>query len=124
MPVAVVHEEPERRELKSCPGGYVDIKRMTYGEKLQRRAFIGDMEMKSGKGSKDVVTTMKVFNEAAELYDFAHAIVGHNLTDVDERPLVFTNPGDVKKLTGRIAEEIGQYIDEINNFEEDDETGN
>jgi hypothetical protein len=125
MPVAVVHEEPERRDLKTCPpDGYVLIKRFTYGEKLERRKFMSKMEMEGSRGTKSVKTTLDIFSEGAELFDFAHAIVEHNLTAKDGRPLVFTNPDDVKMLSGKIAEEIGTYIDELNNFEEDEEVGN
>jgi hypothetical protein len=124
MPVAVVHEEPEHFDLKTCPpDGYVKIKRLDYGEKLARRKFMSKMEMEGSKG-KSVKTTFDIFNESAELYDMAHAVVEHNLTDKDGRPLVFTNPDDVRKIAGIIAEEIGTYIDKVNNFEEDEELGN
>lgn len=123
MPVAVVVLEPERRDLKTLPEGYVLIKRMSFGEKQQRRSFGSKMTMKAQKGSKDVNTEIDIFNEAAELYDFRVAIVDHNLDDISGRRLNFTNPADVKALDGRIAEEIGKYIDEINNFEDDDEVG-
>lgn len=124
MPVAVVVLEPVHKDLKSCPpDGYVKIKRMTFGEKQQRRSFNSKMTMKAQKGSKDVNTEVEMFNTQAELFDFKVAIVDHNLQDVDGRPLNFTNPEDVKKLDGRIAEEIGKYIDEINNFEDEEEVG-
>lgn len=124
MPVAVVQGEPEHFDLKSCPGGFVKIQRMTYGEKLERRQFTSKMEILAQRGSRDAKSTIDVFKEETELYDFAHCVVEHNLTDVDGRPLIFRNPIDVKKLAGRIAEEIGTYIDKVNNFEEDESVGN
>lgn len=139
MPLAVVMEEPTRKDLKSCPGGYVEIRRMIYGEKLQRRAYNSKMEMKMQRGSKDATSIIDIFKEESELYDFAHCIEGHNLTKMvdsagqpckadapgaHEEPLDFKKPADVKLIAGRIAEEIATYIDEINNFELDDEAKN
>lgn len=124
MPVAVVVEEPIHFDLKTCPGGYVKIKRMSYGEKLTRRGFTSKMEMDMEKGGKSAKSFIDLFKEEVELYDFANCVVEHNLTDVDERPLIFRNAVDVKKLSGRIAEEISTYIDKINNFEESDEVKN
>lgn len=123
MPIAVVQGEPDRFELKTCPEGYVTIKRMTYGEKLTRRKFNSKMEMEMNKGG-GAKSTIDMFNERIELFDFANCIVEHNLTDVDGRQLNFKNPEDVKQLAGKIAEEIGTYIDKVNNFEDDDEVKN
>lgn len=124
MPVAVVNEEPVRYDLKSCPEGYVLIKRMSYGEKLERRKWTSKMEVLAERGSNSAKSTIELFKEEQELYDFAHCIAEHNLTDADGRPLLFSNPMDVKRLAGRIAEEIGTYIDKENNFEEDAEVKN
>lgn len=121
MPVAVVTGDAERFELKSLPGGYVTIRVMTWGEKMERRKFNSKMEMQLRRGSNDARTFIDAVNEQAELYDFSHCIVDHNLQDVDERKLDLKNPTDVRKLHGRVAEEIGTYIDKVNNFEESDE---
>lgn len=139
MPLAVVMEEPTRKDLKTCPEGYVMVARMTYGEKLQRRAFNSKMEMKLQRGSKDATSIIDMFKEEMELYDFAHCIADHNLTKMvdqhglpckpsapgaHEEPLDFKKPADVKMIAGQIAEEIATYIDEINNFELDDDAKN
>ena len=139
MPLAVVMLVPEHRDLKTCPGGFVKLRRMSYGEKLQRRGFNSKMEMDMERGSRKAKSVIDIFKEEAELYDFAVCIVEHNLTKlVDKRgvpcepdnpeahevPLDFKKPVDIKLLAGQIAEEIGKYIDDLNNFEEDDETGN
>jgi hypothetical protein len=131
--------KPERKELRTCPDGYVMIRRMSYGEKLERRRFNSKMEMKLQRGSRDATSIIDIFKEEMELYDFARCIVAHNLTklvdkfgqpcdaddpDAKEVPLDFTKVADVKLLAGQIAEEIGKYIDELNNFEEDEEVKN
>jgi hypothetical protein len=124
MPVGVVQGEPEHFDLKTLPGGFVKIKRMNYGEKMTRRQFSSKMEMETDRRTKSMKSIVDLFKEDADLYDFAHCVTDHNLTDVDERPLDFNNPTDVRKLAGKIAEEIGTYIDSVNNFEETEEVGN
>lgn len=126
MVVAVVQGEPEHRDLKTLPGGYVCIKRMNHGEKLTRQQFTSKMTMRtSGRGqAASMESVIDLFKEEVSLYDFAHCVVDHNLEDVDGRPLNFKNPNDVKLLEGRVAEEISTYIDELNNFERDEEAGN
>lgn len=127
MPVATVSpdDEPERKDLKSCPpDGYVLLKRLSHGQKMKRRKLSSKMVMKAQKGKKDVETEIDAFNEASELYDYATCIVDHNLTDHLNRKLDFKNPADVALLKGPIGEEISQYMDDLNNFEADEEVGN
>jgi hypothetical protein len=141
MPLAVVLDVPERKELKTVPTGFVTIRRMSYGEKLQRRGYNSKMEMQMGGRGGGATSIIDIFKEETELYDFSHCIVDHNLTKwvhrqtgqplVDpkdpegvEAPLDFKKPMDVKLLEGRVAEEIGKLIDELNNFEESEAVGN
>jgi len=140
MPLAVVMEEPELRELKTCPGGYVYIKRMSFGEKLERRKFNSKMDVEMQRGSRSAKSSIDIFNEDMEIYDFMHCIDSHNLTklvnkqtglptsskdpEAVEVALDFTKAFDIKLLAGQIAEEIGTAIDKLNNFEEDEEVGN
>lgn len=131
MPIAVVMEESEHYDLKTLPGGYVKIKRLTWGEKLQLRSFNSKMVMRAQKGKKDVESELTIFNRQQELYSMAHCITEHNLEDaikqpdgtVVTRPLNLTLEGDCLKLRGDIAEEITTAIDKLNNFEDDEDTG-
>lgn len=140
MPLAVVMSKPERHDLKTCPGGYVMVRRMSFGEKMTRRGFNSKMDLEMTRGSRSAKSTVDLFNEQMEMYDFSHCIAEHNLTklvnkntglpcdaddpDAVEVPLDFTKPSDVKLLAGPIAEEIGTVMDKLNNFEEDPEVGN
>ena len=133
-------EKPERYELKTCPGGFVTIRRMSFGEKLQRRGFNSKMDMEVERGSRTAKSTIDIFKEEAELYDFMHCVVDHNLTklinkktgqpcedddpDAMEVPLDFKKATDIKMVAGQIAEEIGALIDKLNNFEESNEAKN
>lgn len=140
MPLAVVMEEAHREELKTCPGGYVEIRRMSWGEKLHRRSYTSSMDMEMDRRSQSAKSTIQIFNEQVEIFDFQHCIGDHNLTklvnkrtglpcaaddpDATEVALDFTKVTDIKMLAGQIAEEIGTLIDKYNNFEAGEEVGN
>lgn len=111
MPRATVSSNAERFDLKSCAGGFVIIRRMTYGEKLTRQDNMIDTNMGKGEELKISLLARK-----AAMDDFANLVVDHNLTDDTDRPLNFKNPADVAQLDPRIGDEIGQLIDELNSF--------
>jgi hypothetical protein len=121
MPNAVSNSaETVRRELKTCLEGYIVARRLTYGEKLQRRAMTSGMKIAGAKGKKDFEGEMQLISEQATIFDFQNCIVDHNLEDADGRKLALGTLVDVRKLDPRIGEEIDQFLSEINNFEEDE----
>lgn len=137
MPIAVATDVAERKELKTLPAnpdlpspegdaGYVMIRRLSAGEKMARRAINSKMSVKAGGRGKsaDATTEINAFDERVDLFDFAYCITGHNLQDKDGRLLNFRDPADVKKLAGHVMEEIQTYMDELNNFELDDDAKN
>lgn len=126
MPRATVSLDPEDKiELKTCPGAYVVLRRMTYGQKLQRsqQAAKMGMDLKS-KASAHV--SMDMLNRQSAYFDFRLCIAEHNLEDENSALLDFANPKDVDRLDPRVGEEISAAIDALNNFEEelDDAQGN
>lgn len=135
MPIAVATDVPVRRELKTLPAdpnlagpegeaGYVDIRRLTFGEKQARRAINSKMTVKASKGRKDVDTEITAFDARTDYFDFANCIVSHNLQAKDGSLLDFRREDHVRSLAGNVAEEIQTYMDEVNNFEADDEVKN
>jgi hypothetical protein len=123
MPRATANiEEKHKRELKSCPEGYVEARRLTYGEKLQRRAMVSGLKVKAGeKGKKDdFAGEMQLITEESTLYDFQHCVLDHNLEDENGNKLNLTLKADIARLDPRIGEEIDQFLSELNNFEEDE----
>ena len=69
-------------------------------------------------------------NEKVTLFEFANCILEHNLeyladpNDLSSATLLdFTKPEHVKMLDGRVGDEIDELINDLNNFEDDDETG-
>jgi hypothetical protein len=121
MPLAVT-KTTEHCELKTVPGGYVVVRRLSHGEKQERRTFGSKMEMQASS-RKDLRAEIDMFNAQAENYDLAKCVVEHNLTymeDGNEVPLDFKNPSHLRMIDGIVIEEIGTLIDKINNFEDDE----
>jgi hypothetical protein len=107
-------------DLKSCEGGFIKARRLTYGEKLQRRAMVSGMKFQTEKGKKDFQGEMNLVSEQATMFDFERCIVEHNLEDEDGRLLNLSSISDVRKLDPRIGEEIDEHLSSLNNFEEDE----
>jgi len=126
MPVATVGDfDNTRHELKTAPpDGYVVIRRLSYGESLRREALSTNFTVDGNSNAKDFVGNVKIDQEAVAQFDFEHCIVEHNLTDKNEKLLNFKNPADLAKLDRRVGKEIGDLIDDMNNFEEDEEVKN
>lgn len=125
MPKATSVVSSERHELKTLPGGFVEVRRLTYGQKLERKAMTANATMNMDRSKRDVQMMMQLMNENATIFDFKHCIVDHNLEDEGDRKLDLTTAADIRKLDPRIGEEIEQILDNLNNFEEDDpELGN
>jgi hypothetical protein len=122
MPRATANvNETEKHELKTCPDGWIEVRRLTYGEKLERRAMTSGMTVEAGKG-KDFKGEMQLVNEQATLYDFQRCIVDHNLEDENGNKLKLGSIVDIKRLDPRIGEEIDEYLGKLNNFDEDEES--
>lgn len=120
MPRATVASETEKFELKSLPEGYVVIRRMTYGEKLNRT----DSMMNMRTTSEDKQMEINMMSKKIAFQDFANLIIDHNLTDENDKPLNFKSAADVERLDPRIGDEIGQLIDGINSFEDKSDVKN
>lgn len=121
MPRATANTEDfERHELKSCPDGFVNLRRMTYGQVVQRRALM-KLSVATSKGSKDFKGEMAMANEEIARFEFSHCIVDHNLEDETGRKLNLASVSDFNKLDPRIGQEIEGLISDMNDFNEDDE---
>lgn len=143
MPLATgLSGEGQRKDLKSCPpDGYVVIRRMTYGERLERQGFMsktsiaidGNRADRRARNAQSFKAEMDLANTQVTRFEFAHLITEHNLQydtgqrDASGQPILalldFKNPTHVAMLDGNIGEEIDQYINEINDFESDEDTG-
>lgn len=131
MVKATVSLTAEKCNLQTLPGGYVELKRLTYGQKVQRQEMATENIMKSentgnrkqrrsNQGPTDTEMAMRVMHRAVAHFDFKNCIVDHNLTDENEKKLNFQDASTLDRLDPRVGDEISQLIDEMNNFEEEE----
>jgi hypothetical protein len=128
MPRATVVKTTEHFDLETVEGGWVELRRLSYGEKLRKDADAMQMKfdtqgMASGDGA---VASIAMVNEAVTLREFALCIMDHNLDDggndevdppVAPRKLNFGKPVDVRSLDPRTGDEISGLINKLNDFE-------
>jgi hypothetical protein len=114
-------EDVERLELKSCPGGYVVLRRMTYGQNQKRQAMAMEMSAQM-QGKQGMNVDIDMNQEKVTAFEFASCIVEHNLEDDNEQALDFKIAAHVGLLDVRVGQEIGDKIDQMNRVEE--EAGN
>lgn len=117
MPRATVAKKTYSFDLTTVSGGTIEVRRMTYGEKLLRQDELMEFE-----ADKEGNMKLNMAARKAALWDIANLVVSHNLTDESDRPLNFKNMADVVQLDALVGEEIGKFIDEVNSFESTEST--
>jgi len=126
MPIATVDPTVTvHKELKTAPpDGFVDLRPLPFGMKLERRSKATRMMMRmpnTPKGQKvEQSYEVESMDEMTIAYDFAYCIVDHNLTDVNDVKLDFSNKMTLKALDPRIGSEIERYISELNEDEDEE----
>lgn len=122
MPRATVDQtETSRHDLQSLPEGYVVLRKLSYGQMLQRQEMAAEMAMKGdGRGgrSNKAEATIKMMQTLVTEYEFKNCIVEHNLEDENGQNLNFQQPGSIVRLDPRIGDEVSQLIDKLNQFNE------
>lgn len=119
---ADIHDT-KRFELTSCPGGFVELRRLNYGEYQQRNAMALKMRVLQQEGKKN--QSVEIDNAAADVafFEFSKCIVDHNLTDENDAPLDFRQRFTMAILDTRVGNEIGEHIDSMHALETE-EVGN
>lgn len=125
MPRATVTQDTVRRELRSCPGGYVELRTLSFHEMNMRQDLAARMYQETKapkKGQKQtqdetVRGYFEIMNVAVTEFEFRNCIVDHNLENENGDQLDFTRPMQSWRLDPKIGQEIGQYIDELNQFD-------
>jgi len=121
MPRATVSvDDTERYDLKTCEGGFVVLRRLSYGEKLRRQEMSFGAAMKVERGNKNrqsqsAEMVMDMAQTAATEFEFKNCIVEHNLEDDGGNLLDFRTAVHIHLLDPRIGEEIAEYINQMNN---------
>ena len=123
MPRATVSHAGVRHDLKTCPGGFVELRQLSFDEILARRDVITNLsiEREQNQGADDNVRMqINTMNHWAREFDFRNCIRDHNLEDDNGQPLDFTKAHTFKVLDPRIGREIEVLIDALNGDEDDD----
>lgn len=125
MPFAGTSFDTVTHNLTSLPGAWVELKRLTYGQKLQRKNM-AKLAIDMGSKGKDMKGELAMASREATISDFKNCVVNHNLFKDSEEtiPFDFRNVMDIELLDPRVGEEIERLLDELNNFEESDEAKN
>lgn len=125
MPIATANlVATEHKKLKTLDGGEVELRRMTWGQMVDRRAMMKMSVTTDQKDRKSLQGELAMANREITRFEFTHCIVSHNLeaeTPDGTRPLDFNNPNDFNSLDPRVGAEIEKYISDMNNFEDDDQ---
>lgn len=126
MPRATVVKTAERKDLTTVEGGWVELRRLSFGEKLNKDAEAMRMKFDmDGAAKGDTRAEFTMINVEVQLREFGLCVMGHNLTkpnptdpeneDADV-PLNFKDKKDVAELDPRVGDEISQLIGEMNDF--------
>lgn len=129
MPKATVTQETQRINLRSCEGGFVELRTLSFHEmnirqEMAARVYQEQKAPKRGeKRPKDEMIRgyFEIMNVAVTEYEFRNCIVDHNLEDENGDTIDFTHPMQKWRLDPKIGEEIAKAIDDLNQLEEEDE---
>ena len=77
MPKATVSQETVRKDLKSCEGGFVVLKKLPFGLLLERRDNASKLSMHGGDDKVDIALMQRWSRQ----FEFGHCIIDHNLED-------------------------------------------
>lgn len=122
MPKATISTETFRKELKSCPGGFVELRQLSWAEMMKRRdiasRMYADVKTSGNTVQETIRQYMEVVNVAIMEFEFKNCIVDHNLEDDNGNLLDFSNPMSLSILNPKIGSEIDRYIEELNQEDE------
>ena len=113
MPRATVDTQlTQRFELKSLEGGFVELRKLAYGERLKSK----EMAMKIGIRGQQANMTMDAEFSMSDVavFEFSKSIIGHNLEDHNGQALNFGDPKTVASLDAAVGQEIETLIDQFN----------
>lgn len=124
MPRATVSTEHIKKNLRTCPGGFVVLRQLSYAEMMKRRDIASRMyadvktDQAAMKSQETIRQYMEVVNVAIMEFEFANCIIDHNLEDDQGNKLDFSNPMALQILNPKIGSEIDRYIEELNQEDE------
>jgi hypothetical protein len=122
MPRATVSLAPQRFDLKTLPpqgdeeGGWVQMRRMSYGELLQSQDMAYQVQMKAAEGEDDPEVGVSITRAAIAEFQLKTCVLDHNLEDETGRKLVFSNNDDVVSLDASVGQELSDLIDKMHDW--------
>ena|ERR1700761_6537875 len=116
MPKATTSTKTQRFELKSCPGGYVELKRMTHGQRLHRQDISMNIAMQQDQRARTAEMNIVPTQTRVAQYEFQVCIRDHNLEGETGEKLNFDSPKDFDLLDGAVGEEIASYIETMHDW--------
>lgn len=124
MPKATVSHQGVRHDLKTCPGGFVELRPLSYEEILVRRDGVTSMSLEREGVTDDGNVRMQIatMQKWARDYDFRNCIRDHNLEDENGVLLNFSNAETLRMLDPKIGREIETLIDDINGESDDEDS--
>lgn len=119
MPNGAVDKTPKSFDLTTCEGGVVKLKRMSYGESVQRRAMMKLSFASDGK-SDSFAGEIAMASVDIQVFEFSACVVEHNITDGEDGPVLnLETKGGLDKLDPQIGGEIEDLISKMNDFNAD-----
>lgn len=118
MPLATRSRETFKCKLETVPGGFVELRKMSFGETLKRQEIVSNMSTRGQQDAKDRELEFKMQLEDSNTFVFGVSIVDHNLEDEAGRKLDFRSKMDVVMLDSAVGEEISELIDKLNTPED------
>lgn len=122
MPRATIDiQDTHKYDLKSLPGGFVVLRRLSYGEYLQRKEMMMQMRVQQQEKKGDAEMELSMANTKVATFEFKNCIVEHNLEDHAGALLDFRMAFTLTLLDPRVGEEIGDFIDDLHKAVDPDE---
>lgn len=118
VPRATVSMETQHVDLKTCPpDGFVELRRMTFGELMTSQDMAYQVQMKAGEDADNPEMGVTMSRIAIMEYQFQKCVMRHNLEDDKGRVLDFRKAPDVHLLDANIGQEISGAIDDMHNWQ-------
>jgi len=118
--------DTEHVDLTTCAGGFVELRRMTYGQWLKRQEIAMNLSMRAANGESgqpsrrgEMVADVAIAGLDVARFEFKHCIAAHNLEDDQGNALDFSAAFTIEMLDPRVGQEIGEAINKLNQFEGD-----
>lgn len=128
MPKATVSTESHHVELVRLPGGYVDVRQLSHGQRLHRQDIAAKLsfaqrtanKIRNGMGASELNeddsgrTEVELMQLHARQYEYTRMIVSHNLEEDDGTLFNFNDITAFDRLAPQIGEEIDEILDDMN----------